>query len=259
MSKVIVIGGGVNGLVAATRLAQAGRQVTVLERRELLGGIAAGESFHPGYRHVGLSHDGAEVRGSVIKALGLESHGLRLQAPPGLFIAEREGPGLVLQEQGSELAQRAPGDAAGLARWEQLLEAFRPAVRMVLQEAAPDVRQDASLWPLLSKGWMLRGIGEEYLLELLRVGPMCVDDWMAEYVADPLVRTGVIWPALVGAWMGPRSPYSATNLLMDSGAREWEVTGGPAALVGSLVSAAEAAGVRMLTGTEALGLSLIHI
>ena len=56
--------------------------------------------------------------------------------------------------------------------------------------------------------------------------------------------------------MGPRSPYSATNLLMDSGAREWEVTGGPAALVGSLVSAAEAAGVRMLTGTEALGIEL---
>ena len=42
---VIVIGGGHNGLVTAAYLAQAGRRVLVLERRELVGGCAVTEEL----------------------------------------------------------------------------------------------------------------------------------------------------------------------------------------------------------------------
>ncbi|MCO4744550.1 MAG: NAD(P)/FAD-dependent oxidoreductase [Proteobacteria bacterium] len=250
--RVVVIGAGVNGLVAAIRLARAGRLVTVVERRDLFGGIAAGEEFHTDYHHIGLTHDSAEVRGEVIKQLGLQGgYGLQLRPPAPLFIAEPDGRGLVLEEQGSELAERSIEAAEGLARWELLQEAFRPAVRMVLREEAPDVRQEAALLPLLKKGWMVRGIGEDHLLELLRIGPLCVDDWMEEFVEDPLIRTAVLWPALVGAWMGPRSPYSATNLLMDAASHEYEIIGGPAALVKSLLLAAADAGVSLRSATEA--------
>ena len=47
---VIIIGGGHNGLVTAAYLARAGRQVLVLERRELVGGCAVTEEIWPGYR-----------------------------------------------------------------------------------------------------------------------------------------------------------------------------------------------------------------
>ena len=50
---VIVIGAGHNGLTTAALLAKQGRKVLVLERRQITGGIAAGEEFHPGYRTAG--------------------------------------------------------------------------------------------------------------------------------------------------------------------------------------------------------------
>jgi phytoene dehydrogenase-like protein len=45
---VVIVGGGHNGLVAATLLARAGRSVVVLERREAVGGAAVSGSPWPG-------------------------------------------------------------------------------------------------------------------------------------------------------------------------------------------------------------------
>ena len=47
---VIVVGGGHNGLACAAYLARAGRDVLVLERRDILGGAAATEEMWDGYR-----------------------------------------------------------------------------------------------------------------------------------------------------------------------------------------------------------------
>ncbi len=46
----VVLGGGVNGLVAARVLARAGRNVALVERRAFLGGTLAVEEVFPGLR-----------------------------------------------------------------------------------------------------------------------------------------------------------------------------------------------------------------
>ena len=76
---VIVIGGGHNGLTTATILAKKGKKVLVVEKRNILGGIAAGEEFHPGYTTTGLLHDTSCVRSEIVKKLQLEKHGLVLK------------------------------------------------------------------------------------------------------------------------------------------------------------------------------------
>lgn len=46
--KVVIIGGGHNGLVCATYLARAGLRVEILEARDVVGGGAATSSFADG-------------------------------------------------------------------------------------------------------------------------------------------------------------------------------------------------------------------
>ena len=76
---VIVIGAGHNGLTAAALLAKQGRNVVVLEQSSVIGGIAAGEAFYPGYRTTGLLNDTSTLRPQVLQALSLEKHGLRVK------------------------------------------------------------------------------------------------------------------------------------------------------------------------------------
>ena len=68
-APTLVIGGGHNGLVCATLLARAGKRVTLLEQRDVLGGLAAGEEFHPGFRSLGVHLDSSHVRTALVAEL----------------------------------------------------------------------------------------------------------------------------------------------------------------------------------------------
>ena len=52
----LVVGGGHNGLVCASLLAQAGKQVLLLEANEQLGGAAVTRPFADGYEVSACAH-----------------------------------------------------------------------------------------------------------------------------------------------------------------------------------------------------------
>jgi phytoene dehydrogenase-like protein len=70
-ADVIVIGAGHNGLVCAGYLARAGRRVTVLEARPVVGGAAVTEEFHPGFRNSVYSYSVSLLHPQVIRDLAL--------------------------------------------------------------------------------------------------------------------------------------------------------------------------------------------
>jgi phytoene dehydrogenase-like protein len=67
MHDVIIIGGGHNGLTCAAYLADAGLKVLVLERRDVVGGAAVTEEFHPGFRNSVASYTVSLLNPQVIR------------------------------------------------------------------------------------------------------------------------------------------------------------------------------------------------
>jgi phytoene dehydrogenase-like protein len=258
-ANVVVIGGGHNGLVCATLLARAGRQVTLLERRGFLGGLAAGEEFHPGFRSAGVHLDTAFFRPALAAELDLEHHGLRWREREAAVYAPdlAGGDPVVLYPDDVEataggLQTHSDSDGSAYRSWCSDVGRLGGFLRGVLDAPPPDVdsRTLGALWELGKKGLALRRLGQRDMAELLRVGPMCVADWLNERFATDRLKVLLAVSAITSAWTGPWSAGTALPLLVAQATRSRSVQGGPAALVDALTAAARAAGVTLRTDCE---------
>src|SRR5881409_3638229 len=77
-TDVVIIGAGHNGLTCAAYLAAAGLRVTVVERRNVVGGAAVTEEFHPGFRNSVAAYTVSLLNAKVIADLRLAEHGLAI-------------------------------------------------------------------------------------------------------------------------------------------------------------------------------------
>ncbi|MCP4456847.1 MAG: NAD(P)/FAD-dependent oxidoreductase [Cytophagales bacterium] len=261
MSKydVIVIGGGHNGLTTATILATKGKKVLVVEKRDVLGGIAAGEEFHPGYSTTGLLHDTSGVRSDVVKSLQLEKHGLLFDPNRAdVAILAKDGKSVVIKSDVSAsaaaISEFSKNDAEAYKGYHEFLKKISNVINDLMDNPPPNIDVEnltmASLVVLAKKGMKLKGLGNKTMLELLKVTPMCVRDFLDEKFETDFLKAGLAAPALYGSYAGPWSAYSTINLLLWECASRSNVKGGPQALVSALQKAAEQAGVEIRTGSE---------
>ena len=77
-TRVVIVGAGHNGLVAAGYLARAGLDVQVLERRDVVGGAAVTEEWFPGYRISTCSYVCHILQKKVIDDLELRNYGFHV-------------------------------------------------------------------------------------------------------------------------------------------------------------------------------------
>jgi phytoene dehydrogenase-like protein len=261
---VIVIGGGHNGLVAASYLAQAGKQVVVLERGEHVGGILRATEPAPGFTAPGLVHTTGRLRASVVKDLKLDRFGYRTVAPSVRMHAPMPDGSAVTfwadaARTAEELRSRSAQDAAVYATFDRKVRAIASFLAYVAVATPPDPKSpslaDAIMGLKLGKAF--RDLGGKTGREAIRALPMAVADLVqevfeSEAVRGPRATRGVLYTAM-GAWAtGTAAVFMSDSAGTDGGAAGSAVfpVGGTGALADALAQAAASLGVQIRTGAD---------
>ena len=201
----IVIGGGINGLAAAGKLALSGARVTLLEATEQVGGMSD------------LAHLCYGLDDRLETSLKLSSHGLSwLSSNVASTALSETGHHLVLQGAWGETIAGDLSTAdhtawktlrATLLRNSALLAPFKSmtAPRLSRNHGAP-------LWKLLGNGLKIRAMGKDALREFMRLILINAADVLEDELQDDRLKGLLAFDTVLGHYAGPRSPNSLLAL-----------------------------------------------
>ena len=261
--KVVLIGGGHNALVTAFYLAKGGFKPVVLERREVTGGGATTEEFHPGFRASTLAHTLGPLRADIAREMRLEKYNLQIFRPnPRMFAPTPDGRGLLLYDDAGKTAGAishfSARDGASYTEFAAELEKISAVFGQIASITPPGIDHPSpeDLWNLLKTGRGVRKLGKNGIFDLLRWGPMAVADFVAEFFETELLRAAIAARGIFGANLGPWSAGSATVLLLRAAADPHPVgsamfaRGGLGEFARAMTESAQAAGAEVRTNAE---------
>ena len=140
----VIVGAGHNGLACAAYLAGAGMSVCVLERRDIVGGAAVTEEFHPGFRNSTASYTVSLLAPQVIEELHLAARGLTIVKrslanflPLSDTAFLKVGGGVTATQ--AEVAKFSARDAQRLPAYYAMLSRVADVLRALLHVTPPNI------------------------------------------------------------------------------------------------------------------------
>ncbi len=263
MTDVIVVGGGLNGLVAATLLAKQKLSVILLDQRPVIGGAAITTEIAPGFHVPALSHSLGPLARDVVRALKLDRAGLEFLTPdPALTTLTNDGRALMVHRDDVLTAASINAvSSKDAGRWMDFKRTLHRIAGLMarldrMEPPSPDGIASRHWWKLIATGRHARGLDRRDLIRLVRWMPMSVADLTDEWFETDALRAAVASHAIFGNPAGPRSAGTGAMLVSRAAADALPVgsgvtvKGGPGALTAALGAAATAAGVSVRTGTR---------
>jgi phytoene dehydrogenase-like protein len=221
-TDVIIVGAGHNGLTCAAYLAMAGLRVKVVERRNVVGGAAITEEFHPGFRNSVAAYTVSLLNPKVVADLKLHDHGLRiierraqnfLPSPDGSYLLTGEGRTL---ESVAKLSQH---DASRIEAFSRELEAIADVLRQFVLRAPPNLVSGFGIASIrealnvLRSADMLRGLSLDQQRSLLDLFTRSAGEMLDERFENDLVKALFGFDAIVGNYASPYAAGSAYVML----------------------------------------------
>ena len=263
-TDVVIIGAGHNGLTCAAYLAMAGLRVKVIERRQVVGGAAVTEEFHPGFRNSVAAYTVSLLNPKVIADLKLAEHGLKiverraqnfLPAPDGSYLLTGEG------RTAQSVAKLSAHDAQSIGEFSRELEAVADVLRQLVLRAPPNlvetfgagaIRESISA---LATANILRGLSLEQQRDLLDLFTRSAGEMLDERFEHDLVKAVFGFDAIVGNYASPYAAGSAYVMLhhafgeVNGKKGVWgHAIGGMGAITQAIAKAARAHGAEIVTG-----------
>ena len=213
---VVIAGGGHNGLVAAAYLAAAGLKVTVIERRTSVGGAAATEEFHPGFRNSVAAYAVSLLHPTIIRDLDLARHGLRIvERPLSNFLPLPDGRYLKASpgRTKAEVAKFSTADAERLDAYETRLGRMADVLRAIALETPPNLATGrglaGALRALFDAGRAanrLRPLGMDGQRDLVGIFARSAGDFLDAWFESDPIKAILGFDGIVGTYA---SPYAA--------------------------------------------------
>ena len=259
----VIIGGGHNGLTCAFYLARKGMKVRVLERREVVGGAAVTEEFHPGFRNSVASYTVSLLNPKVIADMKLAERGLRIvERPISNFLPQADGGYLKLggglERTQAEFRKFSDHDADILPEYYAALESVADVLRDLAMKTPPNVAGglpaliDAALQARKMAGLSLPQ--QRDVLDLFtKSARVFLDSWFE----SEAVKAAFGFDAVVGNYASPDTPGSAYVLLhhvfgeVNGNKGAWgHAIGGMGAITTAMRQACEEVGVEISLEAE---------
>lgn len=261
MPKVVIVGAGHNGLVCGCYLARAGMDVTLLERRHLVGGSAITEEFHPGFRNSVAAYTVSLLHPKVISDLHLADHGLKIiNRPISNYLPLPDGGGFLLHPDTAktqlELARFSKSDARQLPAYLEMLDSVVNLMRTIMLQTPPSFVDFgiSDLVGALKLGFQLKKLSLSEKQSLLNLFSKSAGEILDGFFESDPIKAAFGFDSIVGNFASPYTPGSAYvllhHLLGETNGRKgsWgHAVGGMGAITQAMLREAEKLGVDVKT------------
>jgi phytoene dehydrogenase-like protein len=279
MLDAAIIGGGHNGLVCAFYLAKAGLSVRVFEARDVVGGAALTEEFHPGFRNSVASYTVSLLQPKVIEDMRLPQRGYRvIERPISNFLPQEDGGYLKLggglERTQAEFRKFSDHDADVLPAYYETLETVADVLRGLALKSPPNLGE--GLRTLIDAGLQGRGLAGltlEQKRDVLELFTKSARGFLDSWFESEAVKAAFGFDAVVGNFASPDTPGSAYVLLhhvfgeVNGKKGAWgHSIGGMGAITGFMAEACREVGVEislespvervLVDGKKAVGIEL---
>ena len=259
----IIIGSGVNSLVAATILGKKGKKVLVLESRNEIGGLSSRLKFNNGYL-CNMIHDNIKwIDPRILKELKLKNNGLKFIKPDLVRVALGEdGKHIFFNRDPLKTARSIENfSKKDAAKWKSFVIYINKITQFLekLYTINPPELPNLNFSDILSLKPMMNPLlkqGSRALVDLLRVAPMMMNELMDEWFENEFLRSAISVAGIHHLSFGPYAAGTGYNLLHQHlysnnvFHNSVFIKGGPIEIANTLKMIAESYGVEIRTNTE---------
>ena len=246
---VVIIGGGHNGLVAATYLARAGKSVRILEANPEIGGASQSVQTFPEY-DANLSRYSyliALLPDKIVSDLGLSFECISREVSS--YTPYGENKGLYVSRIWDALTESSFNELDPSGKEAKAWQTFYAEIAEFAEKIAPTMLQ-----PLKSRSELKQQIDLDATWQYLIEEP--IGKVITERFHNDVVRGVVLTDALIGTFASAfdiQANICFLYHLIGNGTGEWKVPkGGMGALVNELVRVATESGVEISLNSKAI-------